>query len=177
MKRSEILLELINVDVIREEKQILDHICFDVRAGEIHAVAGTNGSGKSALAGVICGEVRMDSGMMIYDGRPVRFSGKEEAARSGICFAKTRRDIRLKPTAKIFILDEPTAHLSAGEIIKLHDYLPRLKEWGVGVIYISHRLDDLLNVSDRISVIRKGECIETLQTAQTFKEEIMTLML
>jgi ribose transport system ATP-binding protein len=78
--------------------------------------------------------------------------------------------------AKIMIMDEPTAPLATNEVDLLFSIIRRLKEKGVTVIYISHRLDEVFSISDRISVLRDGCYVCTLKTTETNRAELITKM-
>jgi len=78
--------------------------------------------------------------------------------------------------AKIMIMDEPTAPLATNEVDLLFSIIRRLKEKGVTVIYISHRLDEVFSISDRISVLRDGCYVCTLKTAETNRPQLITKM-
>ncbi|MBQ9764819.1 MAG: ABC transporter ATP-binding protein [Lachnospiraceae bacterium] len=75
--------------------------------------------------------------------------------------------------AKTIILDEPTAVLTAQEITKLFDILRKMKEDGHSIIIITHKLDEVLAISDRVMVMRKGEYIDTIETKKA-NEQILT---
>ncbi len=77
--------------------------------------------------------------------------------------------------ARILIMDEPTAPLSASEVETLFEIVAKLKKTGVTVIYISHRLDELFRISDRVTVMRDGRYIATLATSQTNRKELINL--
>lgn len=76
----------------------------------------------------------------------------------------------------VLILDEPTASLSDKEVIRLFEIIDRLKNEGVGIIYISHRIDELKKVGDRISVLRDGRNVATLDMAAADEETLISLM-
>lgn len=78
--------------------------------------------------------------------------------------------------AKIIIMDEPTASLTVSEIDKLMDIIAQLKEEGVTVIYISHRLEEIFRISDRVSVFRDGKYILTMDTEKTSRPELIKHM-
>ncbi len=78
--------------------------------------------------------------------------------------------------AKLIIMDEPTAPLSSNEVNILFNIIKQLKSEGVTVIYISHRLDEVFMVSDRISVLRDGKYVKTVTTTNTTREELISLM-
>ena len=78
--------------------------------------------------------------------------------------------------ASIISLDEPTSALSTPEINKLFEIVRELKEKGITIIFISHKLDEIFEIADRITVLRDGACISTKKTSETSKEELIRLM-
>jgi ABC-type sugar transport system ATPase subunit len=78
--------------------------------------------------------------------------------------------------ARIVVMDEPTSSLSLPEVARLFEIVRRLKESGVGIIYISHRLDEIFAISDRVTVLRDGAHIETKLTAETNHQELVKMM-
>ncbi len=78
--------------------------------------------------------------------------------------------------AKIIILDEPTAVLTVQEIKKLFDVLRRMREDGHSIIIITHKLNEVLEISDRVAILRKGEYITTVDTANTNEQELTEWM-
>lgn len=78
--------------------------------------------------------------------------------------------------SKILILDEPTAALTQTEVEELFAIMKDLKAKGIGMIYISHRMDEISRISDRITVMRDGEYVGTLITKDTTKDEIVKMM-
>jgi len=78
--------------------------------------------------------------------------------------------------AKVLIMDEPTAALNDAEVTVLHDMIRRFVQPDTGVIYISHRMDELKVISDRITVIRDGQYVGTVDTQQTTMKEVISLM-
>lgn len=78
--------------------------------------------------------------------------------------------------AKILILDEPTAALTQPEVEELFKIMNDLKSNGIGMIYISHRMDEINRISDRVTVMRDGEYVGTLITKETTKDEIVKMM-
>lgn len=77
---------------------------------------------------------------------------------------------------KLLILDEPSAVLTDTEIDDLFQFIRRLKDTGVGIIYISHRMDELKRITDRITVMRDGQYVATLVTKDTDIPEVVRLM-
>lgn len=78
--------------------------------------------------------------------------------------------------SKILIMDEPTTALTETEIDVLFEIIENLKKNGVGIIYISHRMDELKRISDRITIMRDGEYIGTLPTSETDIKQVIHLM-
>ncbi|MBR2908074.1 MAG: ABC transporter ATP-binding protein [Clostridia bacterium] len=78
--------------------------------------------------------------------------------------------------ADILILDEPTAVLTPQETEKLFDVLRRMRDDGKSILIITHKLHEVLSVSDRVAVLRKGEHIATVNTAETSTEELTEMM-
>jgi ribose transport system ATP-binding protein len=77
---------------------------------------------------------------------------------------------------KILIMDEPSAPLTTKEVDKLFELVGNLKKRGVTIIYISHRLSEIFELSDRVSVFRDGRYIETFNTIETDKKELIRCM-
>jgi len=78
--------------------------------------------------------------------------------------------------AKIIVLDEPTAVLTVQEIDKLFKVLRRMKEDGHAIIIITHKLNEVMDISDRVAILRKGEYITTVNTAETNEQELTEMM-
>lgn len=78
--------------------------------------------------------------------------------------------------SKILIMDEPTTALTEPEIDVLFEIIENLKKSGVGIIYISHRMDELKRISDRIAIMRDGEYVDTLETSETDIKQVIHLM-
>ena len=78
--------------------------------------------------------------------------------------------------AKILILDEPTAVLTPQETVKLFKIMRRMKEQGCAVVFISHKMNEVMEIADRITVLRKGQTINTLHKDQTDPQELTELM-
>jgi len=85
------------------------------------------------------------------------------------------RALTVDPRAVIF--DEPTASLTDAEKVVLFDVIADLRSRGVGIIYISHRMEEIFKITDRISVLRDGQYRGTLQTAATNEDEVTQLMI
>lgn len=78
--------------------------------------------------------------------------------------------------ARILIMDEPSAPLTTSEVEAMFGIVETLKKEGVTIIYISHRLEEIFRISDRVTVMRDGKYITTLQTNQTSKDELIKFM-
>ena len=77
---------------------------------------------------------------------------------------------------KLLVLDEPTAALTQPEVEELFKIMNDLRNKGIGMIYISHRMDEINRISDRVTVMRDGEYIGTVNTKDTSKDEIVRMM-
>ena len=210
---------------------------LDVYQGEILAVLGENGCGKTTLMNMLSGIYYPDEGQIFVDGREVvirspkdayalkigmvhqhfklvdlftasenvvlglkeegRYNLKkvneqvaEIAEKYGFHIEPQKRiydmSVSEKQTveiikmlyrgADILILDEPTAVLTPQEITRLFDVLRRMKADGKSIIIITHKLHEVLSVSDRVAILRKGERVGTVETAQTSESELTEMM-
>ena len=77
---------------------------------------------------------------------------------------------------RVLIMDEPSAALTTSEIEELFIFIRRLKATGVGIIYISHRMDELKEITDRVTVMRDGQYVDTVSTAETPIEDVVKMM-
>ncbi len=78
--------------------------------------------------------------------------------------------------AKILIMDEPTAPLSVAEVEKLFEIIAELKGAGITIVYVSHRLDEIFAIADRVSVLRDGKYICTVKTSEIDRDGLIQLM-
>src|SRR4029077_201783 len=78
--------------------------------------------------------------------------------------------------ARILIMDEPTASLADHEVDSLFKVIAELKAQGVGIIYISHRLEEIAAIADRITILRDGETIAARSAREVNREELIHLM-
>ena len=216
-----------------------DHVNFDVKAGEVHALLGENGAGKSTLMRQLYGLYRPDGGEIRVDGQPVQFRSPEDAIRVGIGMihqhfmlvpsltvaenvalglkssrglvldldrvaARIERlgqDYHLKVDpqapvwqlavgeqqrveiikalyrgASLLILDEPTAVLTPQEVSDLFVTLREMVRIGHSLIFISHKLHEVLAISDRVTVLRDGREVGSRLTKEVTRKELATLM-
>src|SRR5512147_1290040 len=213
-----------------------DHVDFELRQGEIHALLGENGAGKSTLMNVLAGLYSADSGTIIVKGQPVVFSSPRDAIKVGIGMihqhfmlvpsqtvtenillgldeprfimnlpeydAKInnlgeRFGLRVDPRAKIWqlsvgeqqrveilkmlyrgadvlIMDEPTAVLAPQEIEGLFQTLRAMTAEGKSIIFISHKLQEVTAVANRITVLRDGRVVGTTTPQETDTRELAT---
>jgi len=100
---------------------------------------------------------------------PVKSLGTGQQQMVEIAAALSRR-------CRVLILDEPTASLTDKEIDLLFTQIRKLKDQGVAILYISHRMEEIKQIADRVTVLRDGRHIDTLDTDQTTIEEIIRLM-
>lgn len=222
-------------------------IDLDVRAGEIHALAGQNGAGKSTLIKILSGVEQPDSGTIELGGRTVRFNNPHDSQRAGIFTiyqelslvpnlsvaenvflsdlprgpgrtvswrsmrAQARevlewlgfgvdvnRPVHSLTTAQqqgvelakalhvartlhgrppVILLDEPTATLPTQDVERLLEVLRNLQSHGVTLIYISHRLEEVFDVCQRITVLRDGSKVGTYEVDQTTPEDVVRQMI
>lgn len=83
----------------------------------------------------------------------------------------------LSHNAKIIILDEPTSSLSEREVRTLFSLIGKLKKQGISIIYISHRMEEIFEIGDRVTVFRDGERVGTLNISDTNEKELIQLMI
>ncbi len=82
----------------------------------------------------------------------------------------------ISKNTRLLIMDEPTAPLSASEVEVLFEIINQLKQRNISIIYISHRMDEIFRISDKVTVMRDGCYIKTLRTADTSRDELIKLM-
>ena len=218
----------------------MDHINFELRKGEVHALLGENGAGKSTLIKSIAGAHQCDSGTITIDGKEFHGLTPLQAKEMGVevvyqefnqmpslsvaeniyltelrgkrivadqreferkaaeLFKEMNLDLNpkvkvasltngykqmveiakaiSKPTTKILILDEPTAPLTVDQVDILFRLIHNLKEKGISMIFISHRMPEIFEICDRVTVMRDGKSIQTLNVKDTNREELVSLM-
>ena len=206
----------------------LDDMTLDLFPGEVHAIVGENGAGKSTMIKIMTGVHQPTAGRIEIDGQAVTMSGTKAARLRGVAaiyqepmvfpdldvteniFISATQGLLLNRPAmrrqalaligrlgmaldvdrvasgltlaeqqaveiaralsqdvRVLIMDEPTASLSAHEAAELRRIARTLAEGGVAVVYISHRLEEVFEVADRVSVIRDGKHISTRAVGDT----------
>ena len=219
----------------------LDDCQFDLCAGEVHALIGENGAGKSTMMKILSGVYAKDGGTVSLDGREINIKNTLEAQQLGISIIhqeinlmqdltvseniyigrepmrgfilnRAKQDaqtnalldslhlsdiragtkVRSLTVAKqqmveiakalsfdntrILIMDEPTAALTESEIEDLFSFIRMLKAKGVGIVYISHRMEELKVIADRVTVMRDGKYVGTRSMAEVELSEIINMM-
>jgi simple sugar transport system ATP-binding protein len=216
-----------------------DHVDFELRKGEIHALLGENGAGKSTLMNVLAGLYSAEAGTIIVNDKLVEFHSPKDAIAAGIGMIHQhfmlvpsqtvtenillgmddpgfimhlneydqkieklgeRFGMKVDPKAKIWqlsvgeqqrveilkmlyrgaqvlIMDEPTAVLAPQETEVLFATLRAMVAEGKSVIFISHKLQEVMAISDRVTVLRKGRITATgVQTKGATRQDLAKLM-
>ncbi|GAP21162.1 ABC transporter ATP-binding protein [Leptolinea tardivitalis] len=216
-----------------------DHVDFNLRKGEIHALLGENGAGKSTLMNIIYGLTSPDDGEILINGKATHFHSPKDAIACGIGMVhqhfmlvpvftvaenimlgseklrngvldivqvnkdlkelSTQYGLEIDPTslvhdlpvgiqqrveiikalyrkAEILILDEPTAVLTPQEVEDLFIIIRKLVDQGISVIFITHKLKEVLSIADRITVMRGGKVIATDDPKQTNEQALASQM-
>jgi ribose transport system ATP-binding protein len=217
----------------------LERVDLAVERGEVHALVGENGAGKSSLIKVVCGVYQADEGDMQFEGAPYEPQNPLDALRAGIrvvyqdfnlltslsvaenlLFERLpsalgvldRRTLHRRATelleqvgldvspsepverlgvaqrqlleiakslavkSKVIIMDEPTATLTSRETARLFEIIRRLRASGVTIIFISHHLQEIFEIGDRVTVLRNGRKVETQDVRQTSPAALVHLM-
>lgn len=236
---SKVILTMQGIDKSFPGVHALDHVDFEVRKGEVHALMGENGAGKSTLMKVLTGIYKKDSGTITYEGKEVEFLSPKEAQDAGIVIVHQelnmmghltvaqnifigrefmngglidddkmnqeakklfdKLNIDIDPTvkigkltvgkqqmceiakaishdAKVIVFDEPSAALTEAEIEELFKIICDLRKKGMGIVYISHRMDEIKVITDRVTVMRDGGYVGTLVTEECTKDDIINMM-
>jgi ribose transport system ATP-binding protein len=213
---------------------------FDLQSGEVHALVGSNGAGKSTFARILSGLTRPDGGLMRLNDGAFSPISRRDAESSGVLlvlqelnlistlsvgeniflhrlprragfilfaelYAQARKALArvglgdLDPAApagslgvgqqqlveiaaalsqncRVLILDEPTAALTDPEIERLFENIRRLQTEGVGIIYVSHRMDEIRRIANRTTVMRDGRRVATHQAKSVTAGELVREM-
>ncbi len=238
-KMNQTILELKDITKIYPGVVALDHVSLSFRSGEVHAIVGENGAGKSTFIKVITGAIQPTSGELYFEGNRVEHNSPQKALDLGITAiyqelnllkhltvaeniyynrytvknglidfkdlerksgeVLDRLGVRIDPkmlvknlsvgyqqlveiakslsrNVKVMIMDEPSAPLTNNELRYLFDIVRKLRDDGIAIIYISHRLEEIFEICDCVSVFRDGHYIKTMPVARTSKEELIRLM-
>ena len=158
---AKILLEMKNITKTFPGVKALDNVNLQVEEGEIHALVGENGAGKSTLMNVLSGIYPYGSyeGDIIYNGEICKFDKIKDSEEKGIVII--HQELALIPYMTIgenmFL-----GNLNETDSKALLDLMLELKKKGMTSIIISHKLNEISYVADKITVIRDGSTIETL---------------
>lgn len=233
------LMELSGISKSFPGVKALDDVSFNLMRGEVHALLGENGAGKSTMMKIISGIYHRDAGSYRIENQEIGELNPKKAQELGIAIihqelnmctdltvaenmflgrelhgkgvirqkemnrlAKAMLDelkIDISPdtvvkklpvskqqmveiakalstNARIIIMDEPTSALTEREISELFRIIRELKQKGCAIVYISHRLEELKEITDRITVYRDGRFVGTRNFAETNLNEIISLM-
>jgi len=218
----------------------LDQVDFQLCQGEVHALLGENGAGKSTMVKILSGSLNKDSGRVLLRGKEVEIGSPSRARSLGIgmvyqelslvsslsiaeniflgrwprhrcgsidwkrLYEMARAELeklgldidprirvgllsvaeqQLVEIAKvvsqnvcILLLDEPTSALSDRERERLFSLIRSLKKDGMSIIYISHRLAEVLEIADRITVLRDGRKVGTVSVGEAREDQLVTMM-
>jgi general nucleoside transport system ATP-binding protein len=215
-----------------------DHVDLDIYSGEVHALLGENGAGKSVLMKILYGFYHADAGQILLNGVPISIQSPHDARNVGIGMVfqdlnlipvfsvaenialflpdlKTvlnlkkidrriieiseRYNLKVDPhslvsqisigeqqkveilklllsEARLLILDEPTRVLAPHEVEALFGVLDNLRKNGYAIILITHKLKEVLECADRISVLRSGRVGGTMLRAEASEDKLIALM-
>ena len=154
-----------------------DSIDFDVRYGEVHTLLGENGAGKSTLVKILFGLYQSDEGSIRLRNDPMEITAPAEAISARI--GMIHQHFMLVPTltvAENVALGTASTRRPFTEVDDLFVILRRMADSGHGLIFISHKLREVMSLSDRITVLRNGRVVQTITPAETSTEELAQMM-
>jgi len=235
---QKIVVKMNDITKVFGKVTALNKVNFELKKGEIHAILGENGAGKSSLMNVLNGLYMPDKGEIFIKGKKVNitspavalslgigmlpqhyklvenFTGAENIAAGNKKTANilNRKKILAEMTqlkdeldleidfqkkvyqmavaekqsleifkvlyrgADILILDEPTAVLTPQEIKNLFNIIRKMTDRGCSIIIITHKLEEVMDISDRVTIMRKGQYIETVNTKETSAKALAGMM-
>src|SRR6267378_2760352 len=160
---------------------------LECERGRIHAVLGENGAGKSTLIKVIAGVVKPDAGTIELAGKPIVLATPAAANRAGIVsvfqdLPLSRRQMveiakALARDPKLLILDEATSALTAADVATVFTVLRQLREEGLAIVFISHRMHEIAELADDCSVYRNGCHVASFTAGSKSPSEIIEMMI
>ena len=219
----------------------LDGVNLRLFPGEVHALMGENGAGKSTMIKALTGVYKINAGSIEVDGKPQIFTGTGDAQNAGIAtvyqevnlctnltigenvmlghevrgplginwkktYEKSKKFLaqmgleHLDPKAplssisiamqqlvaiaramvidaKVLILDEPTSSLDANEVQDLFKIMRKIRDSGVAILFVSHFLDQIYEITDRLTILRNGKFIKEVMTKDTPRDELIGMMI
>lgn len=235
------MIEMTGITKAFSGNTVLQDVDFSLKKGEIHALMGENGAGKSTMMKILTGIYQRDAGEVKVRGELVHYKSPKESERAGIAvihqelniwphltiaenlflgkektFGKSgilkskemneeaakvlkkldmNDDVRtaagnlsvgkqqiieiakaISSNAEVIIMDEPTAALTDREIKSLFETIRMLQETGVSFVYISHRMEEIFSLCDRITILRDGQYVGTKVIKETNFDEIVQMM-
>jgi ABC-type sugar transport system ATPase subunit len=238
MGLEDLILKVKNLSKTYSGITVLNDVSFDLKTGEVHALVGENGAGKTTMIKIIAGVEKPDEGSEIYinGSRAMRLTVAKSiqmgitviyqdislfpnlTVAENICIGKNKSlfinwnemrrtaqevldtmGVKLDLSAKlndisigkqqlvaiaraitfkskVIVMDEPTAALSAGEVEMLYDIIRTVKKQGIGIIYISHKLNEVFALADRISILRDGKMIACDEASRFDNRKLINLM-
>ncbi|WP_165066595.1 sugar ABC transporter ATP-binding protein [Marisediminicola senii] len=235
------VVQMLGISVDFPGTRALDGVDLTLYPGEVHALMGENGAGKSTIVKALTGAYRVSAGEIRINGSPVSFTGtagaeaegiaaafqevdlcgnlsigenvmlgREVRGRWGISWAATHRRASeilaelgladLDPRAplgalapaiqqlvaiaramvvhpKVLVLDEPTSSLEPVEVERLFRVIRRLRDQGVAILFVSHFLEQVFAISDRVTVLRDGRSQGVYPTRDLDRTELISLMM
>lgn len=220
---------------------VLKDVHFSIEPGEVRALLGENGAGKSTMIKIIAGVYKPDSGSIYIDEKEVTISNPKEGLDKGISVIYQELDLlpalsvvqniflgierknnlgmldkvamermvqeyfdsmqididihakvgelpiasqqmvaiakAVEHEARLLIMDEPSSSLTNKELEVLYRQIRQLKERNVAVIYISHRLEEVYEICDTVTILRDGVMIDTRNVSEIERHEMVTLMI
>lgn len=238
---SEFLLEMRNIVKSFSGVEALKGVNFSVRKGEVRALMGENGAGKSCLIKILTGIYSLDKGEIVFNGKKIQPQSSMEAQNLGIstiyqevnligCLsvaeniflgheirskggnidwaatnckaAEILQDMSIhvdvtKPlehystaiqqmtaiakavsvNAQLIIMDEPTSSLNQKEVDIVFNAIRRLKSQGISIVYVSHKLDELFDICDSITILRDGIQVADMDMANITRMQLVQTMI
>ena len=219
--------------------QALTDAWLEVRAGEVHALLGENGAGKSTIVKIVAGVHERDAGVLRWQGQPVEIRSVAEAERMGIRIIYQQLNVidhltvaenltlgrerirwsmvdvgeggrratealaalgieldvnvpagslrvaekqlieiarALWGDVRLLIMDEPTSSLGEREVDRLFEIIGLLRSRGIAVVYISHKLEEVFRIADRVTVLRDGRTVGSVATSDTGHDDLIAMM-
>ncbi len=156
------------IGIIHQELNLVPHL----------TVAQNIFIGQERMKGVFLDEKRMnDEARALLDSLNLQIDPTTKAKDLSVAKQQMVEIAKvLSYQSEVLIMDEPSSSLTEAEIEELFRFIRELKQKGVGIVYISHRLDELKRISDRITVMRDGQYVGTVNTADTTVDEIIQMM-